>query len=145
MTASRPQPRPGDIWYFAYGSNLSVKQKEQRTGKIRAALRCRLPGHRFAFNKRSRRNELAANILPTPGHDVWGVAYLRGPEAMRLMDRYEGVSAGDYGGLNNPVRKHLQNQPPSRGRNFQKHLAPTRVSGNRHVTSQRPSKITQAN
>jgi hypothetical protein len=43
---------PGDKWYFAYGRNLDVHQKTLRTRRIRQALRCRLPGYRFAFNKR---------------------------------------------------------------------------------------------
>jgi hypothetical protein len=41
-----------DKWYFAYGSNLFIDQKEQRTGRIRQAVCCRLAEYRFAFNKR---------------------------------------------------------------------------------------------
>lgn len=34
----------GDRWYFAYGSNLEVDRKVERTGHIRSTVRCRLPG-----------------------------------------------------------------------------------------------------
>lgn len=92
----RPEPESLDTWYFAYGSNLCVDQKQSRTGAIRAAVRCRLGGYRFAFNKRGPNGSVFANIVPAPGHEVWGVAYLCSPEAVRKMDRYEGVSGGHY-------------------------------------------------
>lgn len=96
-----PVPNTGDVWYFAYGSNLSVTQKEDRTGRIRSAVPCRLAGYRFAFNKRGGDGSTKANIVPDPAGDVWGVAYLCNREAMRAMDRNEGVSGGHY--LRHPV------------------------------------------
>jgi gamma-glutamylcyclotransferase (GGCT)/AIG2-like uncharacterized protein YtfP len=86
----------GDTWYFAYGSNLAVDQKEQRTGRIRRAVRCRLPGYRFAFNKQGSSGQVYANIVPDETHEVWGVIYLCNRAAMREMDRFEGVSGGHY-------------------------------------------------
>ncbi|NLX55748.1 MAG: gamma-glutamylcyclotransferase [Planctomycetaceae bacterium] len=86
----------GDRWYFAYGSNLFIDQKEQRTGHIRQQIRCRLPGFRFAFNKRGGRGQVFANIVPDDSAEVWGVAYLCDPKAMRLMDCHEGVAGGHY-------------------------------------------------
>ncbi len=87
----------GDRWYFAYGSNLSMDQKEKRTGTIRCAIRCRLPGHRLAFNKRGEApGQVYANIMPAETTEVWGVAYLCNATALRQMDRYEGVSIGHY-------------------------------------------------
>jgi hypothetical protein len=65
-----------DRWYFAYGSNLLVEQKELRTGAIRKSLRCRLPAHRFAFNKRAASGDVYANVIPDESATVWGVAYL---------------------------------------------------------------------
>jgi len=88
--------KPGDEWYFAYGSNLSVDQKEMRTGRIRKATKCRLPGHRLAFNKEGRHGEVYANIMPDAKSEVWGVAYLCNPEAMNELDRFEGVPGGHY-------------------------------------------------
>jgi gamma-glutamylcyclotransferase len=85
-----------DSWYFAYGSNLSIDQKQLRTARIRQAIRAQLPGFRFAFNKRGTNGEVYANILPEPGQSVWGVIYLCSPAAMRDMDRHEGVSGRHY-------------------------------------------------
>ncbi|MEX2142448.1 MAG: gamma-glutamylcyclotransferase [Pirellulales bacterium] len=91
-----------DTWYFAYGSNLSVDQKEDRTLKIRQAIRCRLPAHRFAFNKRCDDGRICANIVRDDATEVWGVVYLCDSTAIRTMDRWEGVARGDYERL--PVR-----------------------------------------
>jgi len=86
-----------DTWYFAYGSNLSVDQKMSRTGAIREARRCRLPGYRFAFNKRMAAGEgMYANVVRDDAATVWGVAYLCDEEAVATLDRFEGVSLGHY-------------------------------------------------
>lgn len=84
-------------WYFAYGSNLSVDRKEGRTGRIRKAHLCRLPGYRLAFNKRSDLDGTArANIIEDKSNDVWGVVYLCDGAAMTKMDEFEGVAGGHY-------------------------------------------------
>ncbi len=85
-----------DEWYFAYGSNLCVEQKKERTGPIRAARRCRLPGYRLAFNKKGTSGEVYANIVPESTEEVWGVIYRCNPDTFRKMDCYEGVPAGHY-------------------------------------------------
>jgi cation transport regulator ChaC len=85
-----------DNWYFAYGSNLNVDQKEFRTGTIRKAVRCHLKHYRLAFNKRSGASGVAANIMPQDGQIVWGVAYLCSAEALSKMDSWEGVASGHY-------------------------------------------------
>ncbi len=79
----------GDQWYFAYGSNLFVDQKEKRTGPIRQAVRCRLSGFRFAFNKRGDGGQVYANIVPDDAAEVWGVIYLCNPKALLKMDQKE--------------------------------------------------------
>ena len=85
-----------DIWYFAYGSNLSVDQKKDRTGMIRKKLLCRLPGYRLAFNKKSRDGKVRANIIAAGSEEVWGIAYLCDETAMTHMDEWEGVRHGHY-------------------------------------------------
>jgi cation transport regulator ChaC len=86
-----------DVWYFAYGSNLSRARMEERTGRIRQAVRCFLPDFRLAFNKRaSKPGEIYANIIPSEGDRVWGVTYLCGQGAMEKLDKCEGVSGGHY-------------------------------------------------
>ena len=56
--------QPGDVWYFAYGSNMSRDRKEKRTGLIRSARKARLPGYRLAFNKDNHSGGAYANIVP---------------------------------------------------------------------------------
>ncbi len=85
-----------DKWYFAYGSNLLEDQKKERTGDIRKAIKCYLPGYKFVFNKRGSCGEIYANILPDDNEKVWGVIYLCNPEAIKEMDVSEGVAKGHY-------------------------------------------------
>jgi gamma-glutamylcyclotransferase len=96
-----------DQWYFAYGSNLLVDQKEKRTGRVRQPVRSRLKGYRFAFNKRGDIGQIYANIVPDDNAEVWGVAYLCNPEAIRSMDRYEGVASGHYERIQVVVEKDM--------------------------------------
>ena len=84
-----------DVWYFAYGSNLSRLVK-LRNGTIRPARVACLRGYRFALNKRGSRGEVYANVMPSPGDVVWGVIYLCDGPTMASLDRYEGVETGDY-------------------------------------------------
>lgn len=83
-----------DIWYFAYGSNLWIDQKEQRTSAIRTgAVRpriARLADHRLAFNKRGNNGQLYANVMPCPGEEVIGVVYRCSLSTLETMSEYEG-------------------------------------------------------
>ena len=86
-----------DTWYFAYGSNLLLDRKMERTGAVRQALRSRLPGYRLCFNKRPSRGDGAfASIVRDPASTVWGVAYLCSADAVAALDGYEGVGDGHY-------------------------------------------------
>ena len=77
---------PIDIWYFGYGSNLSMDRKEQRTGSIRSARTACLKDYRFAFNKGGAGGEVYANIMPSPGKVVWGVVYLCDQLAVTVVE-----------------------------------------------------------
>ncbi len=85
-----------DVWYFAYGSNLSKGRKQIRTGLIRRAIRAQLHGYRLAFNKEASDGGVFANIVPSADGVVFGVIYLCNPDAMAELDRREGVMAGHY-------------------------------------------------
>ena len=85
-----------DVWYFAYGSNLSKGRKQERTGLIRCSHRVRLTGYRLAFNKKATKGSVYANIVRKEESEVWGVIYLCNPEAMATLDRLEGVMGGHY-------------------------------------------------
>ena len=86
----------GDCWYFAYGSNLCIRQMESRTGPIRQKRVCVLKGHRLAFNKQGDRGEIYANIIVQDDGEVWGVIYLCDEAAMAKLDICEGVAGGHY-------------------------------------------------
>jgi len=75
---------------------MSVDRKEMRTGLIRHAHVVVLPAYRLAFNKRASSGGVYANIMSSPDREVWGVAYLCNPEAIRKLDRFEGVHGGHY-------------------------------------------------
>lgn len=94
-----------DKWYFAYGSNLLVDQKEKRTGRIRKAIKCNLPGYKFVFNKQGSCRQVYANILHDDNEKVWGVIYLCSPETIKEMDKCEGVTGGHYHHINVEVIK----------------------------------------
>jgi gamma-glutamylcyclotransferase (GGCT)/AIG2-like uncharacterized protein YtfP len=88
---------PGDVWYFAYGSNLCLHRKEQRTARIREARTARLSGYRLAFNKRgSAAGQIYANIMPDTSESVWGAIYRCRPGSIEQLDGYEGVDSGHY-------------------------------------------------
>ncbi len=85
-----------DRWYFAYGSNMSIDQKERRTGKIRESCPAVLKNHRLVFNKDDGKGSAYANIEQRTGSEVWGVIYLCNLGAFKELDRFEGVTAGHY-------------------------------------------------
>ncbi len=84
-----------DTFYFAYGSNLRIDRKLERTGAIRRVRLACLKDYRFAFNKAGM-NEVYANIVPCVGDVVWGAVYLCSAQAMIWLDEYEGVKVGHY-------------------------------------------------
>ena len=82
-----------DLWYFAYGSNLWIDQKERRTSRVRqgedAPRIAYLGEYRFAFNKRGKNGQVFANIIPQPGGEVVGVAYRCNRATIEEMDAWE--------------------------------------------------------
>jgi gamma-glutamylcyclotransferase len=85
-----------DTWYFAYGSNLNIGRKEERTGSIRESHVAKLAGYRLAFNKRGSNGEAYANLLANPTEEVLGVVYRCSEQAICELDRFEGVANGHY-------------------------------------------------
>ena len=83
-----------DVWYFAYGSNLWIEQKELRTSAIRTGDErpriARLGDFRFAFNKRGSKGQVYANIMACPGDHVIGVVYRCKPSTVETMSGFEG-------------------------------------------------------
>jgi len=82
-----------DVWYFAYGSNLWIDQKTERTGPIRQGDQrpriARLSNYRLAFNKRGKGGVVCANVVDSPSAEVLGVIYLCDSQSMDTMDAWE--------------------------------------------------------
>jgi len=80
-----------NVWYFAYGSNMSRAQMRSRAGQLLEEQPGRLENYEMVFNKKSRGGAATANIRPAPGKTVYGVLYKINDSAFRNLDRYEGV------------------------------------------------------
>jgi gamma-glutamylcyclotransferase (GGCT)/AIG2-like uncharacterized protein YtfP len=85
-----------EIWYFAYGSNLSKQRMQMRIGETSIARIGTLAGYQLAFRKFTDSNNTYATIIPNPGTVVHGVAYLCDEIAIQKLDRFEGVAEGCY-------------------------------------------------
>lgn len=83
-------------FYFAYGSNMSPLQMALRCPGAQAAGRAELHNWRFHVNTRG-----SASIVPSEGSVVHGVLWRCGSAHFHALDKYEGVSWGNY------RRKHV--------------------------------------
>ncbi len=77
--------------YFAYGSNMSPAVMAERCPGARAVGRARLAGWRFHITRRG-----SASIVPQDGAAVHGVLWRCQAAHLHWLDRYEGVSWGNY-------------------------------------------------
>lgn len=72
--------------YFAYGSNLQLKQMAKRCPDSQFQGRARLHNFRWQINDRG-----FANVIPDPNACVEGLVYLLSAEDEERLDRSEGV------------------------------------------------------
>ncbi len=79
------------VWYFAYASNMSRTQVEQRAGAPGEEKVARLDNYELNFDKVTRGGTGSANIVPAEGQTVWGVLYRMSETQLRTLDRFEGV------------------------------------------------------
>ena len=87
MTPRQPaQPERPRSLYFAYGSNLQLKQMAKRCPDSQYQGRARLHNFRWQINDRG-----FANIIPDPNTFVEGLCYLLSAEDEMRLDRSEGV------------------------------------------------------
>jgi hypothetical protein len=80
-----PSERPRSL-YFAYGSNLQLKQMAKRCPDSQYQGRARLHHFRWQINDRG-----FANVIPDPNAFVEGLCYLLSAEDEMRLDRSEGV------------------------------------------------------
>ena len=97
MTAAQPTPDDA-LWYFAYGSNMSLDIFVERRGMRPLAARWGwLDGYHLRFDLPVGPGERAcANVEPTPTARVAGVLYRITREDADRLDRTEGVPQGVY-------------------------------------------------
>lgn len=76
------------IWYFAYGSNMSLNRMNERGIKINEYTSAKLENYELRFNKISKKQGAVANIVPKQGSIVEGVLY--NVDNIEQLDKYEG-------------------------------------------------------
>ncbi len=85
--------------YFAYGSNMDVRQLSQRLERSSAnslrGLRVRLPNYELLFNKLGEDGSGKANIAKRDGAIVEGALFEVTADELEKLDRYEGTPT-DY-------------------------------------------------
>ena len=82
---------PGTL-YFAYGSNLDLRQMRRRCPGSTVVGRARLPDYRLGFTRyATKRKGGVADIVPEPGAEVWGALYDVDDAGMASLDEFEGV------------------------------------------------------
>ena len=79
------------ILYFAYGSNLCVRQMNDRCPNNSKIGMGKLKGHRWIITKRG-----YANVVKSSDEDVWGIIYEISMSDEDKLDVYEGVSKKCY-------------------------------------------------
>jgi gamma-glutamylcyclotransferase len=81
--------------YFAYGSNMNWQQMEDRCPSAHFFGVALLPDHSLAFTRKSiNRGCGVADVLPTQGHNVWGVVYEITDRDIIKLDKSEGYMPG---------------------------------------------------
>jgi hypothetical protein len=100
LVAMVPQPvRAPDRWYyFAYGSNMSLKQMAERCPSSLFMGKGRIYGYRWQINERG-----VANIVGSTTEFVEGLVYQIDAEDKRQLDRSEGVARGFYNDEHLPI------------------------------------------
>ena len=86
----------GGRCYFGYGSNLRNPALLALPG-VRSLGAAALDGYRLRFGRASIRWQAgAADVVPAPGHTVWGELLAVDDEALAWLDGKEGVDRGYY-------------------------------------------------
>ena len=79
------------VWSFAYASNMSRAQVQQRAGEPGEERVARLDNYELNFDKVTRGGAGSANLVPAEGKTVWGVLYRLSEQQLCALDRFEGV------------------------------------------------------
>ena len=83
--------------YFAYGSNLNLRQMRRRCPDSQRIDKVILRGYRLVFPRRDIHwRGGVAGIAPDVGLHVEGALYRTSDNDLAALDRYEGVCEGEY-------------------------------------------------
>jgi len=86
-------------WYFAYGSNMNLRQIGSRCSRPVAVGVARLPDHRVSFYGHSETWDGAMETVePSPGDEVWGVMFSLSRLDWERLDDWQGARM-DGGGM----------------------------------------------
>jgi len=77
--------------YFAYGSNMCIRQMNERCPNNSKIGIAQLSGYRWIISTRG-----YANVVKSSNDDVWGVIYEISIQDEAKLDGYEGVSTKCY-------------------------------------------------
>ena len=91
LPRKRPNRQHLRMNYFAYGSNMDVRQMAIRCPDAVILGPASLPAHAFLINTRG-----FATVIPAPNQVVHGVLWEISPADKARLDRYEGVASGFY-------------------------------------------------
>jgi hypothetical protein len=79
-------------YYFAYGSNMDLEQMRRRCPDSKLAGVAVLEDHQIGFTRFSvNRNSAVADVLVSPGRQVWGILYEVSTADLEKLDIAEGV------------------------------------------------------
>jgi cation transport regulator ChaC len=97
------------VLYFAYGSNMSLRQMAERCpGNERVGIAL-LIDHALCFPRTSTvRNCGVAGLTPNPGAKVWGVVYRLHDEDLAALDRREGYDPSKPAHVNRYNRQSVR-------------------------------------
>ena len=82
------------MYYFAYASNLNLKQMQERCRDCKPLFRAIIPNYRLIFagwNRKWRGG--VATIKPSRDEKVYGAVYEISDRCLRVLDGYEGYPA----------------------------------------------------
>ena len=99
--ASPAGPCRATTYYFAYGSNVHLKQMKRRCPNSKYIGRARLANYRWQINERG-----YANVTEAEGHWVDGLVYEIDEKDEARLDINEGVSKNAYAKIYMPVLLH---------------------------------------
>ncbi len=86
-----------DAVYFAYDSNMDTDRLRERVSTFTLLGTGALKGYRLVFTKPSRSHRFSyADLLQSSNHRIEGIVYRISYEAMKVLDKYEMLSVGDY-------------------------------------------------